>query len=64
MLVLGQPFFKVLAVLDLCCWAQSLSSCDEQGLFSSCGVQASHCGGFSCCGAWALEHSVVAAIGL
>ena len=21
--------------------------------FSSCGVRASHCGGFSCCGAWA-----------
>ena len=20
-----------------------------------CGVQASHCGGFSCCGAWALD---------
>ena len=22
--------------------------------FSSCGAHASHCGGFSCCGAWAL----------
>ena len=22
--------------------------------FSSCGAQASHCGGFSCCRAWAL----------
>ena len=29
------------------------SNCDEQGLLSSCGVQASHCGGFSC-GAQAL----------
>ena len=29
------------------------SSCGEQGLLSSCGMQASHCGGFSCCGAWA-----------
>ena len=25
-------------------------------LFSSCGAQASRVGGFSCCGAWALEH--------
>ena len=34
--------------------------------FSSCGVQASHCGGFSCCRAWALGHkgSVVAVHGL
>ena len=29
-------------------------SCSEQGLRSSCGVQASHRGGFSCCGARAL----------
>ena len=31
-----------------------------------CGVQASHCGGFSCCGAWALGAwvSVAAARGL
>ena len=34
--------------------------------FSSCGEQASHCGGFSCCRAWALgaRISVVAAGGL
>ena len=25
-----------------------------RSLFSGCGVQASHCGGFSCCGAWAI----------
>ena len=31
------------------------SSCGEQGLLSGCGAQASHCGGFSCCGAQALE---------
>ena len=30
------------------------SSCGEQGLLSSCGMQASLCGGFSCCGAQAL----------
>ena len=28
--------------------------CREQGLFSSCGAWASHCGGFSCCRAQAL----------
>ena len=28
--------------------------CCEQGLLSSCGAQASHCGGFSCCGPRAL----------
>ena len=34
--------------------------------FSSCSMQASHCGGFSCCGAWALgtQASVVVARGL
>ena len=30
------------------------SSCCQQGLFSGCSVQASHCGGFSCCTAKAL----------
>ena len=36
------------------------------GLLSSCGAQASHCGGFSCCRAQALDAwaSVVAACGL
>ena len=33
------------------------SSFGEQGLLSSCSVQASHCGGFSCCRAQALGHS-------
>ena len=39
------------------------SGCSEQGLLSSCGVQTSHCGGFSCCGARApgVRASVVAA---
>ena len=34
--------------------------------FSSCGKRASHCGGFSCCGSWALgvQASVVVACGL
>ena len=32
------------------------SSCDEQGLLSSCGAWASHCNGFFC-GAWAIGHT-------
>ena len=47
------------------CWVfAGLSfSCTKQGLLSSCSARASHCGGFSCCGAQALEHmgSVVGA---
>ena len=31
------------------------SSCHEQGLLSRGGARASHCTGFSCCGAWALR---------
>ena len=33
---------------------QASSRCGEQGLFPSCGAQASHCGGFSFCGAQAV----------
>ena len=42
------------------------SSCGNPGLLSSCGAPASHCSGFSCCGAWALGvwASIVAAHGL
>ena len=40
----------------LCCCAWAFSSCGEWGLLSSCGVQASHHCGVSCCGAEALEH--------
>ena len=40
------------------CWVfvavRAFSSFGDQGLLSSCGVQASHCGGFSCCQARAL----------
>ena len=38
--------YAFLAVMSLHCYAQA---------FSSCRVQASHCGGFCCCGAWALK---------
>ena len=42
------------------------SSLGHADFLSSCGVQASHCGGFSCCGAQALGAwaSVVVAHGL
>ena len=40
------------------CWVplavQAFSGCGNRGLLSSCSVGASHCGGFSCCGAWTL----------
>ena len=45
-----------LVVLGLHCYAWALSSCGESGLTSGCGTWASHCGGLSCCGAWALGH--------
>ena len=44
--------YLFLAVLGLCCWMQAFSSCDRLELHSS--MQASHCGGFSCCSARAL----------
>ena len=49
-----------LAALGLPCCTQAFSSCGEQGLLFVAGfvvgfvAQASHCGGFSCCGARAL----------
>ena len=53
-----------LLYLCRCTWA--FSSCRQWGLRSSFSVQASHCGGFSCCKAWALglEGSAVVAHGL
>lgn len=42
-----------LTVLGLCWCAQAFSSYCEQGLHSSCGVPATHCGDFSCGRAWA-----------
>ena len=35
--------------LSLHCYSGFFSSCGERGLLSSCGVQASHCSGSSCC---------------
>ena len=37
-----------LAVLGLHCCMWAFSSCSWRGLLSSCGTQASLCGGFSC----------------
>ena len=65
-------FFKIylfiylfLAALGLCCCPWAFSSCGERATLR-CGVQASHCSGFSCCGAWAFgtRASVVVARGL
>ena len=52
-----------MVVLGLRCCVWAFSSWDE---WVHCGAQASHCGGFSCCGAWALGAwaSVVVARGL
>ena len=36
-------------VLSLPCCEWAFSSCREQGLLSSCGTRAPHCGGCSCC---------------
>ena len=46
--------------------ARRLSLVTASGGYSLCGVWASHCGGFSCCGAQALgaRASVVVACGL
>ena len=52
-----------LAILDLCCCVRAFSSC-EQGLFSSCGVRASHWGGFSYGRAWTLGLSCCLACGI
>ena len=41
--------YLFLAPLGLCCCVRVFSSCGEQGLLSSCGAPASHCGGFSSC---------------
>ena len=60
-LSLNTVFVVVVVVVvvapDLHCCARAFSSCGEQGLLSSWGAQASHCGGFSCCRAWALGHA-------
>ena len=48
-------YFLFLAIRGLHCWLRAFSRRGEQGLLSSYGARASHCGGFSCCGARARE---------
>ena len=51
----------LLAALALHCCMWPFCSCSQWRLLSGCNAQASHCRGFSCCGSWALECSVVSA---
>ena len=53
-----------LAALSLCCCLWAFFSCSKRGLLSSCSVWASHCDGFSCCRAQALEHSGFSSCGV
>ena len=40
-------FFKLLALLDFCCFAVAFSCCGERGLLSSSGARDSHCSVFT-----------------
>ena len=59
-------FYLLLAALGLCCCTGAFSSWGERGLLFAADARASHCGGFSCCGARALgaQASIVVAHGL
>ena len=50
--------YLLLAALGLCCCMWAFSSCVLQlrraGATLRCAVRASHCHGFSCCGAWSI----------
>ena len=50
-------FIAFYSVLGLCCCMGFPVVSSEQGILFSCGKQASHCGGFSYCRAWALGHT-------
>ena len=65
-LLLFFSFILFLAALGLHCCARAFSSCGEWELLFVAGARASHCGGFSCCGARAvgMQTSVVVARGL
>ena len=56
--------YLLLAALGLHCCTWAFFSCSEQGLFSSFGAQAFHCGGFSCCGAQALGTRASVVVGM
>ena len=63
--LLIELIFYFLVVVSLCC-SYGLSLVEADGDYSSLLWQASHCSGFSCCGAQALGTwaSVIAAHGL
>ena len=50
--------FLFLAVSGLCATGGLSLVATSKGLLSSYGAQASHCGGISGFGAWALEHEL------
>ena len=54
--------YLFLVVLGLHCYMQGFSVCAEQGLLSSSGVKASHCGGFSLRGRSSRHTGSVAAV--
>ena len=59
-------YLFILASVGLCCCTWAFSSCGEQGLIFTAVAQASHCRGFPCCGALALDTgaSIIASHGL
>ena len=65
-LLLHLKTYLFVAALAPRCFRRAFSSGRDQELLSSCGAQASRCGGFSCCGAPALgaRASAVVAHGL
>ena len=58
--------YLFLAALGLRCCVRAFLLSRQAGVTLRCGVRASHCCDFSCCGAWALgaRASVVVARGL
>ena len=54
-------FFKFLKFYFQLYWvfiaALGLSPVAESGAPLHCGAPAAHCSGFSCCGAWVLQHA-------
>ena len=51
---LNFKFYLLLTALSLRSFLWAFSSCSDYGATLLCGMWASHCGGLSCCRAWAL----------
>ena len=64
--ILKQFYVFIFGCVEFSLLCQLFSTCGQQGLLCSCGVWAFHCGGFSCCRAWALgmQASVAVAHGI